>query len=82
MSGARHCKLVVYGATAAGVTAAVAAARHGVGVTLLEPGRHVEGMVSGSLGYTDVGDRRAVGSRFSSATGSNGRDVPARLACA
>jgi hypothetical protein len=52
---------VVYGATAAGVCAAVAAARHGVDVTLLEPGHHVGGMVSGGLGYTDVGDPRVLG---------------------
>jgi hypothetical protein len=54
-------ELVVYGATAAGVCAAVAAARHGVEVTLLEPGRHVGGMVSGGLGYTDIGDPRVIG---------------------
>jgi hypothetical protein len=54
-------ELVVYGATAAGVCAAVAAARHGVAVTLLAPGRHVGGMVSGGLGYTDVGDPRVIG---------------------
>jgi FAD dependent oxidoreductase len=54
-------ELVVYGATAAGVCAAVAAARHGVQVTLLEPGRHVGGMVSGGLGYTDIGDPRVLG---------------------
>ena len=54
-------ELVVYGATAAGVCAAVAAARHGVAVTLLEPGRHVGGMVSGGLGYTDIGDPRVIG---------------------
>ncbi|MFL6122106.1 FAD-dependent oxidoreductase [Actinophytocola sp.] len=54
-------ELVVYGATAAGVCAAVAAARHGVQVTLLAPSRHVGGMVSGGLGYTDIGDPRVVG---------------------
>jgi hypothetical protein len=54
-------ELVVYGATAAGVCAAVAAARHGVPVTLLEPGRQVGGMMSGGLGYTDIGDPRVLG---------------------
>jgi NADPH-dependent 2,4-dienoyl-CoA reductase/sulfur reductase-like enzyme len=38
--------VVVYGATGAGVTAAVAAAEAGARVTLVEPGRHVGGMVS------------------------------------
>jgi hypothetical protein len=53
--------VAVYAATAAGVCASVAAARRGARVMLLEPGRHVGGMVSGGLGYTDVGDLRALG---------------------
>lgn len=51
----------VYGATAAGVAAAVAAVEAGAAVTLVEPGRHVGGMVSGGLSWTDVGDERALG---------------------
>jgi hypothetical protein len=54
-------EVIVYGASAAGVCAAVAAARHGARVLLLEPGRHVGGMVSGGLGYTDLGDPAVVG---------------------
>lgn len=54
-------EVVVYGATATGVTAAVAAARAGASVTLVEAGRHVGGMVSGGLSWTDVGDVRAIG---------------------
>lgn len=54
-------EIVVLAATAAGVCSAVAAARRGASVTLLEPGRHVGGMVSGGLGYTDVGDPRVLG---------------------
>lgn len=46
--------VVVYGATAGGVVAAIAAARDGASVALLEPGRHVGGMVSGGLGWTDM----------------------------
>lgn len=53
--------VVVYGATSAGVCAAVAAADAGARVALLEPGRHVGGMTSGGLGYTDVGDVRVLG---------------------
>ncbi|MGN6272664.1 MAG: FAD-dependent oxidoreductase [Protaetiibacter sp.] len=54
-------EVVVVGATAAGVAAAVAAAEHGAQVVLLEAGRHLGGMVSGGLGYTDVGDVRVLG---------------------
>jgi hypothetical protein len=54
-------EVVVHAATSAGVCAAVAAADAGAEVVLLEPGRHVGGMTSGGLGYTDVGDVRVVG---------------------
>ena len=53
--------VVVYAATSAGVCAAVAAARTGARVVLVEPRRHIGGMTSGGLGYTDVGDVRALG---------------------
>ena len=51
----------VYGATAAGVAAAVGAAEAGASVTVVEPGRHIGGMVSGGLSWTDVGDERVLG---------------------
>src|SRR5947209_3440502 len=58
---AHKADVVVYGGTASGVIAAVAAAREGKSVLLLEPGRHVGGMVSGGLGATDTGKRQAIG---------------------
>jgi hypothetical protein len=45
--------VVVYGATACGVLAAIAAQNEGMRVALVEPGHHVGGMVSGGLGRTD-----------------------------
>ena len=53
--------IVVYGGTSAGVTAAVAAAREGATVALVEPGRHLGGMTSGGLGWTDFGTQSAIG---------------------
>ena len=53
--------VAVYGATGCGVLAAVAAAEAGAVTTLVEPGRHVGGMVSGGLSWTDVGDTRVLG---------------------
>jgi hypothetical protein len=53
--------VAVYGATAAGVTAAVAAREAGADVVLVPQGEHVGGMVSGGLSWTDVGDTRAIG---------------------
>ncbi|MFF1572219.1 FAD-dependent oxidoreductase [Leifsonia sp. NPDC058292] len=57
----QRVEVLVYGATSAGVAAAVAAAEAGAQTLLVEPGRHVGGMTSGGLGYTDVGDVRALG---------------------
>lgn len=57
----RNFDVVVYGGTAGGVIAAVAAAREGLNTALLEPTAHVGGMVSGGLGFTDVGKREVIG---------------------
>ena len=46
--------VVVYGATPAGVTASVAAARMGRSVALLAPSAHIGGCVSGGLSHTDI----------------------------
>jgi len=58
---ARQADICIYGATSAGVMAAVQAARLGRRVILLEPGRHVGGLTSGGLGATDSGRREAIG---------------------
>jgi hypothetical protein len=57
----RRAEIVVYGGTASGVIAAVAAARAEHKVLLLEPGKYVGGMVTGGLGATDHGNRAAIG---------------------
>ena len=53
--------VVVYGATAGGTIASIAAADAGASVVLLEPGRHVGGMATGGLGWTDHGRREVIG---------------------
>src|SRR5690348_6619904 len=53
--------VIVYGGTAAGVAAAVAAARQGSRVALIEPGAHLGGMVSSGLGHTDTGRKETIG---------------------
>jgi FAD-dependent oxidoreductase family protein len=53
--------LVVYGGTSAGVAAAVQAARMGKSAVLIEPGRHVGGLTSGGLGFTDSGNKSVIG---------------------
>ncbi len=58
---AESADVVVCGGTASGVLAAVAAAREGASVILLEPTQHLGGMVSGGLGWTDYGRPETVG---------------------
>jgi hypothetical protein len=53
--------VVVYGGTSAGVIAAVQAARMGKTAVLIEPGEHLGGLSSGGLGWTDSGNKEAVG---------------------
>jgi hypothetical protein len=53
--------LVVYGGTAGGVMTAVAAARAGLNVALLEPTKHLGGMVTGGLSRTDFGKKEVIG---------------------
>jgi len=53
--------LIVYGGTAGGVTTAVAAARQGLKVCLINPSAHIGGMVSGGLSGTDTGRREVIG---------------------
>ena len=52
--------ICVYGGTSAGVMAAYSAAKLGKSVVLIEPGRHLGGLTSGGLGYTDIGNKYAV----------------------
>src|SRR4051812_10659847 len=59
--GAESVDVVVYGGTASGVIASIAAAREGATVLLVTPGRHLGGMVSGGLGWTDYGRVETVG---------------------
>lgn len=53
--------LVVYGATSAGVMAAVQARRMGKTVVIVCPERHLGGMSSGGLGFTDTGNKAVIG---------------------
>ena len=51
----------VYGATASGIMAAVAAAREGASVVIAEPSRWLGGMTGGGLMHIDWGREQAVG---------------------
>ena len=53
--------LVVYGATSAGVMAAVQAQRMGKTVVIVGPDTHLGGLSSGGLGFTDTGNKAVIG---------------------
>jgi len=53
--------VLVYGSTPGGVMAAVAAARQGARVVLLDPAPRVGGVCSGGLGETDKGNPVVIG---------------------
>ena len=53
--------VAVYGATMAGIMAAIEAAQDGLRVLILNPGRHVGGMTTSGLGWTDFGNPSVVG---------------------
>ncbi|MCC7492526.1 MAG: FAD-dependent oxidoreductase [Fimbriimonadaceae bacterium] len=57
-------EVVVYGATPAGISAAVALGRAGRRALLIEPDRNLGGMITGGLGRTDFGSIHALGGLF------------------
>ena len=58
-----NADIVVYGGTPAGVVAAVTAKRADprITVVLIEPSRHLGGMMSNGLGWTDIGAKSTLG---------------------
>src|SRR5688572_29741458 len=52
--------ICIYGGSSAGVIAAYTAARLNKKVLLIEPGRHLGGLTTGGLGYTDIGNKYAI----------------------
>lgn len=60
-SAAADYDVLVYGGTPGGVQAALAAAHEGLTVLLVTPQPLLGGLMSGGLGNTDVGNRKAIG---------------------
>lgn len=50
----------IYGGTSAGVIAAYTAKKANKSVILIEPGKHLGGLTTGGLGYTDIGNKYAI----------------------
>jgi len=53
--------VIIYGGTAAAVTAAVQVKAMGKSVIIVSPDKHLGGMSSGGLGFTDTGNKTVIG---------------------
>ncbi len=53
--------ICIYGATSAGIAAAITARREGKDVVVLQPGKFVGGLTTGGLGWTDYGRKHVIG---------------------
>jgi predicted metal-dependent phosphotriesterase family hydrolase len=53
--------IIVYGGTSAAITAAVQSAQMGRSVVLVSPDKHLGGMSSSGLGFTDTGNKEVIG---------------------
>ena len=60
----KQTDVAVIGGTPAGVAAAIAAAREGLDVVLVEPSRHLGGLMTSGLGATDIRPNESVGGIF------------------
>lgn len=53
--------VVIYGGTASGAATAIQTARMGKSVIIVEPSKHLGGLTSGGLGWTDSGNKNVIG---------------------
>jgi len=56
-----NADVIIYGGTSAGVIAAVQATRMGKSVIIVCPDKHLGGLSSGGLGWTDTGRKEVIG---------------------
>lgn len=54
-------EIVIYGGTSAAISAAIQAKRLGKTVIVVSPDKHLGGLTSGGLGWTDSGKKEAIG---------------------
>ena len=53
--------IIIYGGTSSAVIAAVQAKRMGRSVIMVSPDKHLGGLSSGGLGFTDTGNKEVIG---------------------
>src|SRR5687767_8009791 len=59
--GAAEFDVVLYGGTSASIIAAVQATKMGKSVVVVCPDKHLGGLSSGGLGFTDTGNKAVIG---------------------
>ncbi|MCK8494842.1 FAD-dependent oxidoreductase [Spirosoma sp. RP8] len=57
----RRADVIIYGGTASAVTAAVQVKKMGKSVLIVSPDKHLGGLSSGGLGFTDTGNKEVIG---------------------
>ncbi|WP_093828131.1 FAD-dependent oxidoreductase [Spirosoma endophyticum] len=57
----RRADVIIYGGTCAAVTAAVQVKKMGKTVIVVSPDKHLGGLSSGGLGFTDTGNKEVIG---------------------
>lgn len=57
----RRADVIIYGGTCAAVTAAVQVKKMGKSVIIVSPDKHLGGLSSGGLGFTDTGNKQVIG---------------------
>src|SRR5690606_19582686 len=60
-SNTEEVDIVIYGGTSAAVISAVQAIKSGKSVIVVSPDKHLGGLSSGGLGFTDTGDKSVIG---------------------
>ena len=64
-TGALHAQesadIIIYGGTSASIAAAVQAKKMGASVIVVSPDKHLGGLSSGGLGFTDSGRKETIG---------------------
>ncbi len=57
----RKADVIIYGGTSAAITAAVQVKKMGKSVIVVSPDKHLGGLSSGGLGFTDTGNKQVIG---------------------
>ena len=60
-SYAQKADVIIYGGTAAAITAAVQVSKMGKSVIIVSPDTHLGGLSSNGLGFTDTGNKSVIG---------------------